>query len=131
VIDEMHEALRPGAGVLVAVPQHPWLWSPADEDAHHQRRYRRGELEAKLRRHGFAVERSTSFNSLLLPAMVLSRLAMKGRAKRQRSTALAEFETTKGLNGFLSAVLRVEIAATVAGVSWPIGGSRFVVARRR
>jgi SAM-dependent methyltransferase len=132
VMREMHSALRAGGGVIIAVPQHPWLWSPADEQAHHQRRYARGELEAKLKRCGFAIERTTSFNSLLLPAMVASRQLIKYRArKRQAQQPLVEFETTKSMNGVLSEILRVEVAATKAGFSWPMGGSRFVVARRQ
>jgi len=132
VMREMHAALRKGGGVIIAVPQHPWLWSPADEQAHHQRRYARGELESKLERCGFAIERTTSFNSLLLPAMVASRQLIKYRARRQQAQQpLAEFETTKSMNGVLSSVLQIEVAATKAGFSWPAGGSRFVVARRQ
>ena len=132
VMREMHSALRPGGGVIMAVPQHPWLWSPADEQAHHQRRYARGELESKLRRCGFEIERTTSFNSLLLPAMIASRQLLKHQArKREEQQPLAEFETTKSMNGVLSEILRFEVAVTKAGFSWPAGGSRFVVARRQ
>jgi SAM-dependent methyltransferase len=132
VMREMHLALRAGGVVIIAVPQHPWLWSPADEQAHHQRRYARGELETKLKRCGFAIERTTSFNSLLLPAMVASRQLIKYRARKQQAQQpLVEFETTKSMNGVLSEILRVEVALTKAGFSWPAGGSRFVVARRR
>ena len=45
VLQAMHGALRKRGGIVVAVPQHPALWSAADEMAHHVRRYRRGELE--------------------------------------------------------------------------------------
>ena len=44
VLLAMHRALRCGGGIVLAVPQHPWLWSKTDEVAHHKRRYRRGEL---------------------------------------------------------------------------------------
>ena len=39
----------PGRGALVTVPQHPWLWSGADEAADHVRRYRRPALLARMR----------------------------------------------------------------------------------
>jgi len=50
VLRAMRTCLRPGGGAIVTVPQHPWLWSPFDDAAHHCRRYRRGELEANFGR---------------------------------------------------------------------------------
>ena len=47
----------------------PSAMEPADDLAHHQRRYRSGELECKLRRNGFEVLFSSSFTALLLPVM--------------------------------------------------------------
>ena len=55
VLRGMRVATAEGGGIIIAVPQHPGLWSHADVVAHHQRRYRRGELEAKLRASGFEV----------------------------------------------------------------------------
>src|SRR5882757_1187745 len=80
-IRQIAVALRPGGGVILAVPQHPWLWSRQDEAAHHQRRYRRGELETKLSRNGFRVIFSSSFVSLLLPFMILSRASWRRQRK--------------------------------------------------
>jgi 2-polyprenyl-3-methyl-5-hydroxy-6-metoxy-1,4-benzoquinol methylase len=81
VIGQIHGALKPGGGAIIAVPQHPWLWSPADEAACHQRRYIRNELERKLQNAGFEILRSTSFNALLLPAMFASRIVMIAKAR--------------------------------------------------
>lgn len=55
VLRGMREATQTGGGVIVAVPQHPWMWSRAADIAYHQRRYQRGELEAKFVRNGFEV----------------------------------------------------------------------------
>src|SRR5262249_54367817 len=52
-----------GGGTIIAVPQHPSLWSRADEIGHHQRRYRLRELEAKLRRSGFDILFSSSHSA--------------------------------------------------------------------
>ena len=31
VLAQMHQATKPGGGIIVSVPQHPWLWSAVDE----------------------------------------------------------------------------------------------------
>ena len=72
VLRGLRRATQTGGGTIIAVPQHPWMWSRADDVAHHQRRYRRGELEAKLRRNGFEILFSSSFTAMLLPLMVKS-----------------------------------------------------------
>lgn len=133
VLAQMFAALRPGGGALVAVPQHPFLWSAADERLHHVRRYRRGELEAKMRAAGFDIVWSSSYTALLLPLMAASRLASRvaGRV-RPESGGLdrGEFALSGPLNAALGAVQRVEFALTRAGVRWPAGGSRFVAGRK-
>src|SRR5262249_21098344 len=115
-----------GGGTIIAVPQHPSLWSRADEIGHHQRRYRRGELEAKLRRNGFDVLFSSSFVAVLLPLMLLSRL----KARAASNDADVERETALGprVNSMLAAILRAEVRLTLTGLRWPLGGSRVVVA---
>ena len=131
VLAQICAALKPGGGTIISVPQHPWLWSPADDAACHQRRYPRGELENKVEKAGLLVLQSTSFNTLLLPLMMVSRTIMNSRAWRYSKTdPFSEFDIGRTLNHVLSSVLHVEIALTTVGVRWPIGGSRFVVAQR-
>ena len=40
VLRGLRAATQSGGGIIVAVPRHPWLWSGADDIAHHERRYR-------------------------------------------------------------------------------------------
>jgi SAM-dependent methyltransferase len=127
VLRGMRAATQTGGGIIVAVPQHPWLWSRADDIAYHQRRYRRGELEDKLRRNGFEVLFSTSYTSVLLPLMVASRLASRG--DDNNDGVAREFTLDPRINGPLTAILRAEIRMTLAGWRWPAGGSRVVVGR--
>jgi SAM-dependent methyltransferase len=127
VLHGMRAATRTGGGTIIAVPQHPWLWSRADDVAHHQRRYRRGELEEKLRRNGFEVLFSTSFTALLLPLMAVSRL--KARGTENDDSFLGEFRLNRHVNNLFIAILRAEIRMTLAGWRWPAGGSRIVVGR--
>jgi SAM-dependent methyltransferase len=127
VLRGMRAATRIGGGTIIAVPQHPWLWGHSDEIAHHQRRYRRGELEEKLGRNGFEVLFSSSFTALLLPAMVVSRLLESG--KKRHNDVFHEFRISRFTNRLFTAISRAEVKMTLAGVRWPAGGSRVVVAR--
>lgn len=126
VLSEIHRALRPGGAVILTVPQHPWLWSHQDELAHHQRRYRRGELERKLRDCGFRVAYSTSFVSLLLPLLAASRLV----ARRNDDDPLREMRVGGTINALLGSVLLLELLLLRSGARLPAGGSRLVVAVR-
>jgi SAM-dependent methyltransferase len=127
VLSEVFRAVRPGGGVMLTVPQHPFLWSRVDEHARHKRRYTRGELIDKVRRAGFEITRTTSFVSLLLPAMALSRVA--GGAAR-RSDPLPELGMSTRMNAVLARVLAVERTLIERGVSFPAGGSLLLVARK-
>lgn len=125
-VAQMRRALRPGGGLMITVPQHRWLWSPMDDIAKHERRYTRGELVALLQRAGFRVERVTSFVSLLLPALLASRLSIRERPADNR----ALFNLSPVVNGTGRSVMKLEHAMIRAGVSFPAGGSLLALARR-
>lgn len=124
VLAEIHRTLTSGGGVILTVPQHPWLWSHQDELAHHVRRYRRGELEDKLRRCGFAIVHSTSFITLLLPLLALSRRALQ----RKDDDPFHEMRIGDVSNSLLDAMLKLEFQFLRLGLRLPVGGSRLVVA---
>lgn len=128
VLAGLSRAIRPGGGLMLTVPQHWFLWSSVDEYACHKRRYTRTELVGKVRRAGFDVMKVTSFVSLLLPILLLSRW------KRNRPGGsfdpLAEFKIGPHTNRILEAILGFERALITAGISFPAGGSLLLVARK-
>ena len=128
VLGELHRAVRPGGGVLITVPQHPGLWSAADDYGRHVRRYTRSELVEKLRRAGFAPVRVTSFVSLLLPLLALSRV--RKRSSDDPFDPEGEYRATARIDRLLEGVLALERAAIQRGVDFPAGGSLLAVARR-
>ena len=77
VLAQIFRALSRGGGVIVKVPRHRFLWSQPDEYACHVRRYEAQELHDKVEQAGFWVERETSFVSVLLPLMFMSRLSKR------------------------------------------------------
>ena len=126
VVAQGHAALRPGGLLLLTVPQHRWLWSAADTNAHHVRRYSRRTLHDVVG-DGFEILTSTSFVSLLLPAMVASRILHRAA----EHDPLAELRLPRWMNTSLGAVMTLERAALRCGARLPVGGSRLVAARRR
>lgn len=127
VLQQMFRATRPCGGVLITVPQHRFLWSAIDEHSMHQRRYNRAELRRKVEHAGFQIERITSFNSLLLPLMIWSRM----QRKRDQNVQLwREFEISPALNRTLEHILRLERIVIRKGVSFPAGGSLLLIGRK-
>jgi SAM-dependent methyltransferase len=128
VLAEIFRATRPGGGAMIAVPQHPELWSSLDEVSQHVRRYRRRELVDKMERAGFEVIRATSFVSVLLPFMAMAR--WMGRRQSEDFDARRELTVAPIVNAALRLILTLERAAIQLGVSWPAGGSLLVIARK-
>ncbi|HST54710.1 MAG TPA: class I SAM-dependent methyltransferase [Solirubrobacteraceae bacterium] len=64
---ELRRVVVPGGALLIMVPAYQWLWSAHDEINHHHRRYNRRTLLAAASDAGWVCERTTHFNSLLLP----------------------------------------------------------------
>jgi SAM-dependent methyltransferase len=127
VLRQMFRATRLGGGILVTVPQHRFLWSAIDEHSMHQRRYSRAELRRKVEEAGFHIQRMTSFISLLLPPMMYSRM----RRNSSRDLQLwKEFEISRPLNAILGSILTAERAMIERGVSFPVGGSLLLIAKR-
>ncbi len=127
VLVQMFNAVRPGGGLLVTVPQHPFLWSASDQYAMHQRRYNRAELRAKVESARFLIERITSFNSLLLPLMIWSRVQ---RRRNRDFQPWREFEIGPALNKTLESILNLERMVIRKGVSFPAGGSLLLIGRK-
>ena len=130
VLQQVTQALVPGGGFLLTVPQHPSLWSPQDDHAHHVRRYTAVEIRRKLMRSGLEVIRVTSFMSLLLPMMAASRLRMRASRADGAFDAMAELRQPRAINAILEHVMGAERLLIRHGVSFPAGGSLLVVARR-
>ena len=128
VLAQIFNAVSPGGGVILTVPQHRFLWSQQDEYACHVRRYEAQELQDKVERAGFKVERATSFVSLLLPLMFLSRLSK--RKPVESFNATRELRINGLMNGILESILDLECMMIRAGISFPAGGSRLLIARK-
>src|SRR5262249_29655033 len=128
VLARLAAAARPGGGLLVTVPQHPKLWSVADDVAAHVRRYTRQELVRKVEAAGLEVVRVTSFVSMLLPLLALSRIL--GARTPESYEVEREFSSPRIVDRSLEAVMTAERATIRRGGSFPLGGSLVPLAAR-
>jgi SAM-dependent methyltransferase len=127
VLNEMYKALKPRGGIILTVPQHPWLWSYQDEVACHVRRYTAEDIRRKVMDAGFDIVRMTSFVFFLLPFMWVSRRL----TRRKFSDPLAELKIGTPLNEIFKVVMKLEEMVIELGVDFPAGGSLLIVAKKR
>lgn len=126
---ELARVVAPGGCLVVTVPQYAWLWGEHDVVSHHHRRYTRALLVERAARAGWAAERLTAFNSLLLPAITAARLRQRVRRSPQPADDLAR--TPQGaVNAALERVLAAEAAWIGRGGDLPAGVSLLAVLRR-
>ena len=128
VLAQLFKATKIGGGILITVPQHPFLWSRSDEYGFHKRRYKKSELVEKVQRAGFRVVMTTSFVTLLLPVMVLSRLRSQKLA--QNYDPLTELKIGAFANTIFEQLMTLESYFIKRGLSLPVGGSLLLIARK-
>jgi SAM-dependent methyltransferase len=123
---EIRRVLAPQGRLLVFVPALEILWGLQDEVSEHRRRYTARSLRHTLQTAGLRIRRLSYFNTLLFPAVLAGRLAMRVFRPPVRS----ENELTPpGMNRILTHVFAAE-APLLARVSFPVGVSLLAVAGR-
>ena len=127
VLSNLSHALKSRGTLLVTVPQHRWLWSAVDEYSGHVRRYTRLELIDKVTQSGLTVEYVTSFVSLLVPLMWLSRLS----ASNANYNSMDEFRIPNWLNSLLEMIMSFELGLLKIGMRLPFGGSLLLLASKK
>lgn len=118
---EFHRCLAPGGVVVLNLPAYPWLLSKHDRAVDNVRRYTRKGVVALLRGAGFRVLRTTYWNTILFPLMVLRRTVFRGGSS---DVALGPAP----IEALFRGVMRLETALLDLGVSFPFGGSLVAVA---
>jgi SAM-dependent methyltransferase len=131
-LKQIHQALKRGGGLMITVPQHPWLWSRADDEARHLRRYTRQELFRSLRESGFRIIMATSFISLLLPLQIMSRLSRRVKPRgKPINPQRRELRLPHAIDVLFEAICSLENLLIDRNLSFPIGGSLLCIAARR
>ena len=125
--------LADGGKVYATVPAHGWLWSSADIEAGHFRRYTTRQLEALFSQCGFEVGLcSYYFWPLPLPMFLLRSLPERVRLRRAPRPREARVGSEHRRRGRLMEwLLSFEIDALGRGRRIPFGASCIVVATKR
>ena len=125
-LGQFRRACRPGGGILLTVPQHAWLWSPADTYARHHRRYCREDLLSMLRECGFEILGSTAFHTFNLPLYFLRSRFLRATG-RDPEASIPAFP----VNWLLEQSMELDRMLIRAGLRFPLGVSLLAAARRR
>ncbi|MBS0547383.1 MAG: methyltransferase domain-containing protein [Proteobacteria bacterium] len=121
---EARRCLAPGGVALFNLPAYDWMLSAHDKRVHNVRRFNRGQARALLAGNGLRIVRSTYWNTLLFPLMLLHRLV----GGDDRDSDVRDYPAW--LDALFSAALGLERAWLGAGLGLPFGGSLLVVAVR-
>ena len=132
----LYAQLAPGGALMLTVPAHQTLWSYADENAGHYRRYASHGLSHLLQEVGFRVEYHTSFMTALYPLLWAGRRLAAWRnqlATTHQGRAelfVRELQINPLLNRVLTWLHRWEASVIGRRVRLPLGTSLLVVARK-
>lgn len=133
-IRRLSQLLAPSGYFFSTVPAHQWLWSMADDEAGHFRRYTMETYQDLLAPHFDVQFSSYFFQPLILPIAVLRSLPYRLgiRSSSTDASASREHGTDGGLSAVvLSRLLHPEVPRIAALKSLSFGSSLIIAARRR
>lgn len=130
LLTRLRAALVPAGRLYLTVPAFPWLWSRADVDAGHFRRYTPVSLARALSAAGLEVEALSCFFSFLAAPILIGRtLRDRLRPKSPRRDEGREHHPPRWTQWPVSAATAAERAWLARGLHLPIGSSLLAIAR--
>ena len=126
---ESARVLRPGGRLLVRAAAYDFLRSRHDREWNITRRYRRGELRAKLEAAGLRVQAASYANTWLFPVALAKRLAEAVRLPREDTSDLQIGAGRGWVPAALRALMTTERGAVAAG-RLPFGLSLYALAQK-
>jgi SAM-dependent methyltransferase len=125
-LSEICRVLAPGGTAVITVPAFESLWGVQDDVSHHKRRYRKRQLEARLRAAGLEGVEVFYFNYLLFFPIWLARQVIHYLRLQVRNENLVN---TSLINRVLTAIFTLDVY-TARWVRAPFGVSILAIARR-
>jgi SAM-dependent methyltransferase len=125
------DLLKPGGYVYLTVPAQRWLWSLADVDAGHFRRYTTDLVRERFERAGFTVPYVTYFfEVLVLPAFLLRSLPYSLGLTRRGDPRTEHTGGSPKVSALIERLLKREIDVIAARRTLMTGTSCLLVARK-
>ena len=122
---EIARVLKPGGMLLITDCAHQWLYGPHDQAMHARQRYSKGELETKVKKVGFKIQRSSFIFMNTFPLFLINRLVAKLTLK-----AGSDVKPLPAIvNFFLTTLGRWE-ASLLSLINLPWGSSIIILARK-
>lgn len=124
---EFFRVLRPGGQLLLRLPAYRWLRGKHDEQVHTRHRFSKGELLAKLRKAGYAIEHASYANTTLFPVAVLKRMSERVFPPKQKGSDLT---ISTGVTNTLFKGLLTAEGPVVRSIGLPFGLTVISLARK-
>ena len=105
-LSEIRRVLAPGGTAVITVPAFESLWGVQDDVSHHKRRYRKRQLEERLRAAGLETVEVFYFNYLLFFPIWLARQVINGLRLKVQNENLVN---TSLLNRILTAIFTLDV----------------------
>ncbi len=123
---EAARVLNPGGVLVLSVPAFQALWGPHDVALMHFRRYRKGEVIARLQAAGLEPVRVSYSVFFLFPIVVIWRILEKLKRGKEEASLVS---VPKPINDLLAGLQNFE-AVLIGRVPLPWGSSVIAVARK-
>ena len=126
-LKEIYRLLKPSGRFFLMDPAMKCLFGKHDIAFHGIRRYSKEELQSKLEKVGFVVEKISYFNAFLFPFVYLKRKV----EKLSKSEPKSEVQETINplINSILEGLFKIEIKG-LDNINYPFGINIFAVARK-
>jgi len=132
IIDKIYQATSPGGRIFITVPAYSFLWSDADVNARHFRRYSRKTARHILERAGFNVLYDTCFFSFLVPLIFILRTIPYRVLKRKKVGDVEEVHNIKWelVNKLINRLCRYEMRKITHKNKILFGSSCLIIAEK-
>lgn len=133
-LKQLYEKMQPGGVLLLTVPAFQFLWSKADVEAQHFRRYTSALLKRQVSDSGFSVSFASYFFSyLVLPIYLLRTLTKPFQIKTNYSKQhiVSRKKVMQKLILFIfNSFSKFELSFISKGIRIPLGSSLCLVAKK-